>query len=105
MITRAGLCHFALGRCLGEWMLQDPTFDLLKFSSFPAVGSALRARGEEILRRWDEVARRKLPGADELTREQLRDHLPGILEEMAETLESSDGSHVGDLRHASEGHG
>jgi signal transduction histidine kinase len=86
-------------------MLRDSTFDLLKFSSFPEIGAALRARSEEILQRWDEVARRKLPGADELTREQLRDHLPGLLEEMAQTLEAADGSHVSDLRRASEGHG
>jgi signal transduction histidine kinase len=86
-------------------MLRDSTFDLLKFSAFPEIGAALRARIEDILRRWDEVARQKLPGADELTHEQLRDHLHAILEEMAETLETSDGSHVSDLRHASEGHG
>jgi signal transduction histidine kinase len=90
---------------LGDWMLQDPTFDLLKFSSFPAVGAALRARADEIVRRWDQVARQKLPRADELTRDQLRDHLPGILQEMAQTLEASDGGHVHDLRQASEGHG
>lgn len=86
-------------------MLDNPTMDLLKFSPFPALAAALRARAPEILQRWGELVIERLPGADEMTLEQLRDHLPELLEKMARALESRDGDAVSELREASESHG
>ncbi len=86
-------------------MLQDTTLDLLKYSPFPALAAGIRARRETILDRWQKVVRHKLPTADELTLSQLRDDLPRILSEMADTLESDDGLALPDLKAAAQGHG
>jgi signal transduction histidine kinase len=86
-------------------MLQDTTLDLLKYSPFPALAAGLRARSEAILSRWQQVVQNKLPSADELTTGQLRDDLPQILSEMADILESDDGSAMPELKAAAQGHG
>jgi len=86
-------------------MLDNPTMDLLKFSPFPALAAALRARMDAILRRWGALVVEKLPAADELTLEQLRDHLPRVLEKIAVALESEGGSAMNELREVSESHG
>ncbi|HSV13754.1 MAG TPA: sensor histidine kinase, partial [Tepidisphaeraceae bacterium] len=79
--------------------------DLLKYSPFPDLAAALRARLDSILQRWGELVVQKLPGADELTLEQLRDHLPAVLEKIAVALESKGGESMSDLREVSESHG
>jgi signal transduction histidine kinase len=79
--------------------------DLLKYSPFPDLAVALRARVDSVLRRWGEIVVQKLPGADELTLTQLRDHIPAILETMAKALESVDGQAISELRQLSESHG
>jgi signal transduction histidine kinase len=86
-------------------MLQNPTMDLVKYSPFPDLAVALRARVDSVLARWGDIVRQKLPGADELTLAQLRDHMPAILETMAKALESVDGQAISELRQLSESHG
>jgi signal transduction histidine kinase len=86
-------------------MLRDSTLDLLKFAPFPLIAAAVRSRIEAIMARWQQVVREKLPTADDLTLEQLRDELPVMLEELAKTLESMDGIHLRGLEKISEGHG
>lgn len=86
-------------------MLTDTTLDLLKFSAFPDLAGALEACATAIMNRWQAMVLEKLPAADHLTVEQLRDELPAQLRELAKTLASSDGSHLGTLEHFGEGHG
>jgi signal transduction histidine kinase len=86
-------------------MLQDATLDLLKFSALPELAEAVGARTEAVLQRWYGVVKEKLPTADELTIEQLRDELPVVLGELSQTIASNDGSHYTRLEKASEGHG
>ena len=87
-------------------MLRDATLDLLKFSSYRAVAAAISACHEPVLARWERSVRDKLPRADRLTLEQLRDDLPDVLSELASTLEAEDGStHFDLLLRASDGHG
>lgn len=86
-------------------MLDNPTMDLLKFSPFPALAMALRARLDSIMQRWGELVIERMPGADELTLEQLRNNLPKLLLTMARALESEGGDAVSDLRSVSESHG
>jgi signal transduction histidine kinase len=86
-------------------MLRDATLDLLKFSAFPELANALSARTDAVLHRWYTVVRDKLPSADALTIEQLRDELPVVLKELVKTIAGDDGSHYTKLEKASEGHG
>jgi signal transduction histidine kinase len=86
-------------------MLRDSTLDLLKFKPFPLIAAAVRSRIEPVMARWQQVVRDKLPTADTLTMEQLRDELPIMLEALAKTLESCEGKHLQGLEQVSEGHG
>lgn len=86
-------------------MLRDATLDLLKFSAYRELAAALHARIDVILGRWELSVRDKLPRADRLTLEGLRDEVPEVLGELARTLESEDGSHFDLLLRASDGHG
>jgi signal transduction histidine kinase len=86
-------------------MLRDSTLDLLKYAPFPHVAAAVRARIEPVMARWQNVVREKLPTADTLTMEQLRDELPIMLEALAKTLETMDGDHLQAMEAVSEGHG
>jgi signal transduction histidine kinase len=86
-------------------MLKNPTLDLLKYSAFPELAAALRARSEAILRRWQELVRHRLPDANKLTLEQLRDDLPQVLAEMARALEAQDSGSVVGLGKVSGTHG
>src|SRR5665213_2885209 len=86
-------------------MLRDPTLDLFKYSSFPTLAAGVRERKELILRRWQEVVPLKLPHADELTLEQLRDAMPKITDELAGALEACDGGAMANLKATSQNHG
>lgn len=86
-------------------MLRDATLDLLKYSAFPDLAEAVEARSDAVLSRWYAVVKEKLPSADELTIDQLRDELPIVLQELAKTIASEDGSHFKQLKQVSEGHG
>jgi signal transduction histidine kinase len=55
----------------------------------PEVAQALRDKRQFILTNWQEAVKRLLPNADALTLEQVRDHIPSILLQLATALESS----------------
>jgi signal transduction histidine kinase len=86
-------------------VLQDATLDLLKFEPFPLLADAVTDGAEAILSRWQALVCEKLPTADELTRSQLRDELPQILEVLALTLGSEDGRHFDQLKAVAQSHG
>ena len=86
-------------------MLDDTTLDLLKFESFPDLATAVRKRSHEVLGRWQAVVKQRLPGADALTIAQIRNAIPNVLAQMAETLESEDPARIDDLKEASAMHG
>src|SRR5436309_408717 len=74
-------------RAEGAFM-KNPPLDLLKYCAFPEMAEALRARQDRIVLRWEQMVREVLPAAEELTLTQLRDHVPALLAQMAEALES-----------------
>lgn len=86
-------------------MLDNTTLDLLKFESFPDLAAAVRKRSHEVLERWQRTVRQRLPGADALTIAQLRNAVPNVLAQMAETLESEDPGRIEELHEASAAHG
>ena len=86
-------------------MLRDATLDLLKFSSYRPVATAILARVDAVLARWEQSVRDQLPRADRLILAGLLDELPEVLTELAGTLEADDGSHFDLLLKASDGHG
>jgi signal transduction histidine kinase len=79
--------------------------DLLKMRPLPEVAAALRARKERILHRWAEEVDRHLPHADPLTREQVRDSIPMVLEKIALALESATSEAVTVLQEVGTAHG
>ena len=72
---------------------------------FPEVAKALRERSVAILERWEAECRKKLPDADELTLTQLRDHLPIVIDELVERLQSDPHDPAGQLDQAYSLHG
>ena len=80
---------------------ENLTIDLLENRAFPTVGGALRARMDRIIMRWEQAVRRLLPGADELTLAQVRDHIPAVLDRLAIALESDQASDTETLRNIS----
>lgn len=66
----------------------DPPMDGLKNKVFAEASAALRARSAHIVDRWQKVVREILPTAEELTWAQLRDHVPLIVDQIIEALES-----------------
>ncbi len=85
--------------------VQDLTADLLENRSFPQIAATLRARSRQIVERWEQAVRRTLPGADELTLVQVRDHIPAVLERMAKALASDQPAATRELQEASLSHG
>ncbi len=86
-------------------MLSNATLDLLKFSTFPELAAAVSACLPVIMTRWHAVVVEKLPIADRLTREQLRDEIPMMLGELSRVLGARDGSHLESVVSLSKGHG
>lgn len=70
-------------------MLPPPeTVDLLAFRSMPQLAQALRRRIDRVVQRWTLAVEKHLPDADHLTRKQVRDSIPTVLEKIAAALES-----------------
>jgi signal transduction histidine kinase len=86
-------------------MLRDATLDLLKYSTYRSVATAILARLETVMSRWEQSVRDNLPNADRLTMEGLRDDMPNVLTELARTMEADDGSHFDAMLRTSDGHG
>src|SRR6185295_13522885 len=64
------------------------TLDLLAFRSMPQLADALRRRLDRVVQRWTKAVERHLPDASDLTRMQVRDSIPTVLEKIAAALES-----------------
>jgi signal transduction histidine kinase len=79
--------------------------DLLKMRPLPGVAAALRARKERILQRWTGEVDRYLPHADPLTRKQVRDSIPMVLEKIAMALETATSEAVAVLQEVGTAHG
>ena len=74
---------------VGEFLaVSEIPIDLLAARKFPEVAGALRAATERIVLAWTALSRQALPAAEELTFAELRDNLPGVLEQIARALES-----------------
>jgi signal transduction histidine kinase len=83
----------------------DPTVDLLATRPFPKIAAALKARKGRVLRRWEDEVKALLPQADELTLNQLRDHLPQILDQAVEALASCHDEPLSELVEMTRSHG
>lgn len=83
----------------------DPTVDLLATRPFPKLAAALRGRKGRVLRRWENAVRKLLPHADALTLNQLRDHLPQILDQTVDALAASHASPLSELVEMTRSHG
>lgn len=57
--------------------------------SFPEAAAALRARSGGLPVLWQQAVHAALPSAEPLTRDQLRDHIPSIVDQILEALQSS----------------
>src|SRR5207302_1678139 len=73
--------------------------------SFPDVAAALRARSEAVINRWQQSVREVLPAAEELTLAQVRDHVPLLVEQIIEALESDEPGPTDRLIEISKPHG
>jgi signal transduction histidine kinase len=69
------------------------------------LGSALLAVKQNIISRWRDEVRRVLPGADELTRKQLDDSLPELLERIAVALATDEPDATESLNERAPEHG
>jgi len=83
----------------------DPTVDLLATRPFPKIAAALKARKGRVLHRWEDEVKALLPQADELTLNQLRDHLPQILDQAVEALAACHDSPLSELVEMTRSHG
>ncbi len=66
--------------------LIDPALGAVTSESFPEIAQALRTASTRIMERWSATVAAVLPAAEDLTLSQLRDHVPGLLEQIAATL-------------------
>src|SRR5581483_7868743 len=85
--------------------VEQPPLDLLRWSAMPEAGAALRAAKQEILSRWRQAVKRALPRFDELTRRQLEDSLPDLLDSIAAALASDESATTEQLIARSPDHG
>jgi signal transduction histidine kinase len=69
--------------------MKDLILHFFQAKSFPELAAAIRARAAIVLLRWENAVKEILPTADELTRSQLRNSLPVVLEDLAAALEST----------------
>lgn len=91
--ARAGIGGRVGTNTPGNWepgTMEYPSLELLSGRAYPELAGALRGGIEPIIARWQEVVRRALPSADELTFAQLRDDMPKVLEHVAVALESDE---------------
>ncbi|HTL29598.1 MAG TPA: RsbRD N-terminal domain-containing protein, partial [Tepidisphaeraceae bacterium] len=85
--------------------MQQPSLDVLKYRAMPEVAAALRSAERDILRLWRRSVSEILPAADELTLQQLEDHLPMLIHKMAEALEADQPQPTNELVAISPVHG
>jgi signal transduction histidine kinase len=68
--------------------MEQPPMDNLQKHSLPAAGGALKQAKGRILGRWEQEVKHILPQSDAMTRKQLQDSLPELLDRMAAALSS-----------------
>jgi signal transduction histidine kinase len=85
--------------------MQQPSLDVLKYRAMPELSRALRAAEAEILRQWRGKVQELLPAADELTMQQLEDHLPVLIDKIAAALAASHPKPTNELIEVSPVHG
>ena len=85
--------------------MKQPPLDALKFQPLPELAAALRAVKPRVLQRWREEVLRLLPGADELTRKQLDNSLPDVLDQMARAFAAAEPGPTQRLIESSPAHG
>jgi signal transduction histidine kinase len=66
--------------------------ELNKFKAYPELANALRRRAESIVEKLEISVKQALPQADHLTFSELRDHIPQLLDRLAQGLEGADTS-------------
>jgi signal transduction histidine kinase len=69
--------------------MTQPPLEHLERRPIPEVAAALRAAKAQILARWRSEVTALLPGADELTRRQLENSLPALIDQAANALAAS----------------
>jgi signal transduction histidine kinase len=85
--------------------MKQPPLDALKFQPLPELAAALRAVKPRVLQRWRDEVLRLLPAADELTRRQLDNSLPDILDQMARAFAAAEPGPTERLIESSPAHG
>jgi signal transduction histidine kinase len=70
-------------------MADTPSDRYLEERSFPELAAALRARAKAIVREYEQTVDDLIPAADKLTRQQVRDSMPQVLEQISRALEST----------------
>ena len=83
----------------------EPPLDALRNRSFPDAARALSGKSAELVELWQQAVRSLLPTAEELTRNQLRDHIPRIIDQIIEALQSTRSETVERLAEAGIPHG
>ena len=68
--------------------MKQPPLDVLKHEPLPEIASALRRCAPQILSIWRKRVVDVLPQADELTRQQLDNSIPRLLQQLADALEA-----------------
>lgn len=66
--------------------MSQPPLDILRHEPLPAIASALRECAPHILAEWRKRVIDVLPQADELTRQQLDNSIPRLLQQLADAL-------------------
>jgi hypothetical protein len=69
--------------------MKQPPLDVLQHESLPEIAAALRQCAPRILSLWRERVLEVLPHADALTRRQLDDSIPRLLQQLADALEAA----------------
>lgn len=83
-------CGHPAGMQNGPCNMEHPPLDVLKEQPLPEVAAALRDGAERIVARWRALVVSTLPQADELTRKQFENSVPGLLRQMADALEAAE---------------
>lgn len=72
--------------------MENPSLELMMRRAFPELASAVQGRSPRILDRFRTMVKEILPSADELTLNQLLDHVPQALEDLAAAIAATGGN-------------
>jgi hypothetical protein len=73
--------------------------------AMPELAAAVRQRAGSILERWAAGVEQALPDADPLTRNQVRNSIPIVLEQLAKAIESNHPHETATLLELTKAHG